>query len=198
MTMRSQWLNDTLHLPSRRELVEVLGAAVLIAVICWYFGVDVWHSILLGCAITVAALAVLAGASAPDARELSWQPGKRTRKDGSRSDVSNLSSSLHSGWGFVGLTAERQLQQIARRRLALEGLDLQNADHRPAIERRIGARAYRALVSPRGRVPSLRALINCLNALDAIDPTHYPAPPPRARRWDLPGIPFHPGRPRDR
>jgi hypothetical protein len=196
--MRNRQLIGMLHLPSRRETIEILGAGLLIAVLCWYFGVDAWHAILLGCAITVTALALLVGSSAPDALDLSWRPGKHARREGSRSDVANLSSSLRSGWGFVGLTAERQLQQIARRRLALEGLDLKNADHRSAIEQRIGTRAYRVLVSPAGRLPSLRALLNCLDALDAIDSTHYPAPQPRARRWDLPGIPFSLGRARER
>ena len=113
--MGNRRLIEMLHLPSRREMIEIFGAGFLIAVLCWYFGVDAWHAILLGCAITVTALAVLVGSSAPDALELSWRPGKRASREGSRSDVANLSSSLRSGWGFVGLTAERQLQQIARR-----------------------------------------------------------------------------------
>lgn len=187
-----------LHLPSRRETGKILGAGCLIALICWYFGVDIWHAILLGCAITVIALALVVGSSAPDARDLSWHPGERERREGSRSDVANLASSLRGGWGFVGLTAERQLQQIARRRLALEGLDLDNAAHRPAIERRIGARTYRLLVRSKRRVPTLRALVRCLDTLDAIDSTHYPAPQPRARRRDPPRIPFSLGRPRAR
>ena len=123
-------LTEMLRLPTRREAIRTLCAGVLIAAICWYFGVDVWHAILLGCAMTVTALAVFAGTSAPDARDLSWRPGKRVRNDGSRNDVASLSSSLHAGWGVVGLTAERRLHEIARRRLALDGLDLQNVDDR--------------------------------------------------------------------
>ena len=196
--MRDRWLKEMLRPPTRRQVRETLGAGFGIALICWYFGVDVWHAVLLGCAITVTALALLVGSSAPDSLDLSWRPGRRAHREGSRSDVANLSSSLRSGWGFVGLTAERQLQQIARRRLALEGLDLKNADHRPAIESRIGTRAYRALVSTQGRVPTMRTLLHCLDALDAIDSTHYPAPQPRARRWDLPVIPFSLGRARER
>jgi hypothetical protein len=196
--MPDRRLNEMLQLPSRRETAEILGCAFVAAAICWYFGVDVWHAILLGCAITVTALAVLIGSAAPDALDLSWRPGKRSQREGSRSDVANLSRSLRSGWGYVGLTAERQLQQIARRRLALEGLDLGNADHRPAIEQRIGAASYRVLVRPHGRMPTLRALISCLDALDALDSTHYPVPPPRSRRWDLSRIPSSLGRARER
>ena len=92
-------LTQMLRRPTRRETVQTLGAGVGIAAICWYFGVDVWHAIVLGCAITVAALAAIAGSAAPEARDLSWRPGKRASSEGSRNDVASLSSSLHVGWG---------------------------------------------------------------------------------------------------
>jgi len=166
---------------SRREASRIVCAAILIAALCWYFGADVWHAVLLGCAITVLGLAVGAATSAPEARDLSWLGGVRTRREGSRNDVASLSSSLHAGWGFVGLTAERRLQQLARRRLALEGLDLQNANHRVAIEGRIGTRAYRVLVLDRRRQLRLRTLMHCLQVLDALNPTYYPTPQARLR-----------------
>jgi hypothetical protein len=187
-------LTGIIHPPSRRQTMAVLAGSFAIAVICWYFGVNAWHSILLGCAITVIALAVLAGSSAPDALDVSWRPGKQPGREGARRDISSLSSSLRSGWGFVGLTAERRLHEVARRRLALEGLDLRNPDHRPAIEQLIGERAYLVLRGRQGRVPNLRSLIYCLDTLDAIDSNHYPVAHPRARRWDLPVIPFSFGR----
>jgi hypothetical protein len=183
------------RLPSRRQATQILGAAFLLAVICFYFGVDAWHAILLGCAITVTGFALHVGSMASDARDLSWRPGNRSSRAGSRNEVANLSRSLRAGWGFVGLTAERRLNEIARRRLALEGLDLRNPEHQPAIELLIGGAAYRVLRSRQGRVPSLRALTYTLDMLDAIDSTHYPVPQPRARRWGpLPAIPFSLGR----
>jgi hypothetical protein len=191
-------LTDMLRLPTRREALQTLGAGVLVAAICWYFGVDVWHAILLGCAITVTALACLAGGSAPDARDLGWRPGKRVGKAGSRNDVASLSSSLHAGWSLVGLTAQRRLYEVARRRLALDGLDLQNADDRPAIESRIGAPTYRILMSSKSGRLTLRRLMYCLDMLDAIDSNHYPVPQPRSRRWDRQSIPFTLGRARER
>lgn len=192
-------LRAMLRMPSRREAIQTLAAALVIALICWYFGVDVWHSILLGCAITVIGLACLAAGEAPDARDLGWLPGKRERKAGSRNDVANLSASLRASWGYVGMTAEGRLKQIARRRLALEGLDLRNPDDRLAIEQRIGSTAYRALVHRRGtRRLSLRTLVCCLDMLDAIDSTHYPAPPARSRRPYLYGIRLSLGRARER
>ena len=166
---------------SRREAIRIVCGAVLVTALCWYFGTDVWHAILLGCAITVLGLAVEVATSAPEARDLSWLGGARSRREGSRNDVASLSSSLHVGWGLVGLTAERHLHQLARRRLALEGLDLQNADDRVAIESRIGTRAYRVLVLDRRRQLRLRTLMHCLQVLDALNPTYYPTPQHRLR-----------------
>ncbi|HTU86256.1 MAG TPA: hypothetical protein VMF57_11830 [Solirubrobacteraceae bacterium] len=159
-------LSESVHLPDRRETIRVLGAAGLIAAICWYFGVDVWHAILLGTAITIAGLATIAGTAYPEVRDLSWRSRERTGNKGSRTDVASLSWSLRSGWGLVGRTAEWRLQEIARRRLALEGLDLNNPDHGPAIERRIGRPAYKVLTRSHKRRLRRRTLVRCLDALD--------------------------------
>lgn len=189
-------LTAMLSRPQRREPLKSLAAGLGIALICWYFGVDVWHSILLGCAITVIGLACQAGTLALDARELGWRPGSRSHSAGSRNDVASLSASLRVDWWFVGPTADRRLHEIARRRLVLDGLDLGNPEHQAAIERRIGAPAYRVLARRKSRRLTLRMLIHCLDALDATDPTHYPAPA-RARRRDLRWIPFSLGRARE-
>ena len=170
------------HPPRRPEWRRVLVGGVLVAVICWYFGVDAWHSILLGCAITVTALACLLGMSAADAREVSWHLVQRASRRGSRSDLVGLSAALRGGWGYVGLSAEGRLQQIARQRLDLEGLDLRNPQHRAAIEQLIGTTAYRALApGRRNRVIRLHRLVHCLDMLAAIAFAHYPVPAARPR-----------------
>jgi hypothetical protein len=181
-------LHELLRLPTRREAVRGVGAVILAAAICWYFGVNVWHSILLGCAVTVASFALSAGTSIPEIHDLSWRHRSRSRA-GSRSEVATLAGALRSGWDPVGLTAERRLHAIARRRLALEGLDLRNPDDRGAIERRIGTRAYHVLIHPGGRRPRLPAVIHCLDALDALDADYY-LPPQRGSRWHLPHLPI--------
>ena len=168
-----------LRLPTARETILGAGTAFLAAAACWYFGVNVWHAILLGCAAAVAFFAVTRGGSTEELRDLSWRYRGRSRS-GSRNDVASLAQSLRSGWEPVGLTAERRLRELARQRLALEGLDLLNDDHREAIERRIGRRAYRIL-GDRGKRPRLGALVHCLDVLDALDPNHYPPPQPRSR-----------------
>ncbi len=192
--MDARSITELLRLPSRRELTTVLCAALAIAVVCWYFGADVWHSLLLGCAITVAALACLAATSAPEVSSLDWRAGKRASSDGSRSDVVSLSASLRGGWGLVGLTAERQVRHIARRRLALEGLDLASPEHQAAIERRIGSSAYRILTRRSPRRLRMRTLIACLDALDALNHAYYPVPQPRSRTGTRAGSHPAPGR----
>jgi hypothetical protein len=174
-------LSKVIRLPNRRETIRVLGIAVLLAAICWYLGANVWHSILLGCAITVAWLAGMAGTAYPEIRDLGWRHGDRAANKGSRSDVANLSWSLRNSWGSVGRAAEWRLRQIARHRLALEGLDLGNPDDGPAIERRLGRPVYRVLVRTiQKRRLRRRALLYCLDALDALNPSYYPAPQPRS------------------
>jgi hypothetical protein len=191
-------LGEFVQPPTRRDLTLTLAAGAAIALICWYFGVDAWHAILLGCAITVTALACLVGSTVPDALDLNWRPGRRTSREGSRNDIASLARGLRSGWGFVGLTAALRLQVIARRRLSLEGLDLNNPQHQAAIERLIGRPAYRVLMTRNGRLPTLRGLIHCLDMLDAVDPTHYPPPQPSSRRWGRDAIRFSLRRARER
>ncbi len=171
--MDRQALTAKLRLPSRRETLQTVCIAFAIAAICWYFGVDAWHSILLGAAITVVMLAIAAGSNAPLAENRS-SGHDRKRAGGSRSDVAMLSGSLRVGWGTVGLPAEGRLHKIAVRRLALEGLYLDNPAHREPIERRIGTRAYRSLTRSTGRGMRLRTLIYCLDVLDTLDHNHYP------------------------
>jgi hypothetical protein len=172
-------LRQLVRLPTRGETIRGVGTAILVALICWYFGVNVWHAILLGCASTVASFAVLKGAPDQAFRDVSWRHRSRSSR-GSRNDVSTLAHSLRSGWEPIGLTAERRLRQIARHRLALEGLDLRNEDHREAIERRIGRRASRILLDS-GKRPRLGSLVHCLDALDMLDLDHYAPPEPRSR-----------------
>ncbi len=171
--MDSRNLTRAFRPPRRRETFIATGLAVAAAAICWYFGVDVWHSILLGCAITVLILAVAVASSAPIPEDRT-PDHVRKRADGSRSDVAILSGSLRVGWGTVGLTAERRLHKIAVRRLALEGLYLDNPEHRDLIERRIGTRVYRTLTRTNRRGMRRKTLVHCLAVLDALNPNYYP------------------------
>jgi hypothetical protein len=166
----------------RRTTAGVLARVLVAAVIAWYFGVNVWHAILLGAAATVISLAAQGVSAETEARALDWGTEARSNRSGARDDVRNLSRSLRAGWGYVGRTAEIQLRQTARRRLLLEGLDLRRPDHRALIERRIGAPAYEILTREKLRGLRLKNLTACLDRLDALEPGYYPAPPPARRR----------------
>ncbi len=182
-------LTDSLTLPGRTQALQVLAVAAVVAVICWYFGVNVLHALLLGVAITVIAFVCLVVTLTPQARDIAWRARKQAGGKGSRTDVANLSGALKGGWGQVGRTAERRLWQLARRRLALEGLDLQSAEHRTAIEARIGRTAYRTLKRTGKGGVRLRTLVHCLDTLDALNPTYYPAPQADPRQSRVSMIP---------
>lgn len=173
------------RLPDRVATIRVIVAAVALSALCWYFGAGVWEAVMLGCLVTLVAVTVLVG-TAPEIRETRWSGSDRGINRGSRSEVSTLSFRLRGGWGRIDLSVQRQARDIARRRLAFYGLDLHNVDHRARIEQLIGPASYGFLVRERRGAPSMRALLACLDALDAIDPMHYAPPEPRqARRFPL-------------
>jgi hypothetical protein len=183
-------LSEIVRVPRPRETIRVLGIAVLVAAICWYLGANVWHSILLGSAITVAWIAGVAGTAYPEIRDLGWRHGDRAVNKGSRNDVATLAWSLRNAWGYVGRAAEWRMREVARHRLALEGLNLNDPADGPAIERRIGRPVYKVLMrNIQKRRLRRRELLHCLDALDALNPSHYPSPQPRPRRRTRDAIP---------
>ncbi|MGH9090003.1 MAG: hypothetical protein ACRDZR_01270 [Acidimicrobiales bacterium] len=176
-----RYLTRFLQPPARRVTICVLIVALLVAAICWYFGADVWHSILLGSVITTVGVIGLVGATI-DVADVSWRGGRRTNRNGSRSDVAELSWSLRGSHGRVGNSAMWRVQQLARRRLALHQLDLHDPADSRRIKQLIGRSAYTVLGRGDRRPPRLRSLLGCLDALEALDPTRTAAPLPRSRR----------------
>jgi hypothetical protein len=164
-------LSTLIQPPSKLATFKAVSLALVASAICWYFGTGVWKALMLGCGITIVALVALVG-TVPEVRDLRWRGSARGPTLGSRSDVSNLAFRLRGSWGRVDYSVQRRARDIARRRLGLEGLDLQNADHRPYIEQLIGADSYDFLVRNQKDPPKLRALLRCLDALDAIDPAY--------------------------
>ena len=166
--MRRDSLRSVVRLPGRHETIRAMLSVLLISAISWYFGADVGHAILLGCAITTIVVAAMVGTSTPERAE-SWLHRRADRGTGSRHDVAELSHSLHAGWGRVGVSAERRLFEIARRRLALDGLDLGDPNDREAIEQRIGPGPYRLLTRrDRRRAVSFRGVVRCVDALERV------------------------------
>jgi hypothetical protein len=168
--------------PERRATARVLILALLAAALCWYFGADAWHAILIGGVITTVGVIGLVASETPDLITIDWRSVGRPNRHGARSDVAELSWTLRGSYGRVGGPAVWRARRLARQRLAVYQLDLGNPADRPEIERLIGRRAYTVLVRGERRPPLLRTFVHCLDALDALDPTRPVEPPPGSRR----------------
>jgi hypothetical protein len=182
----------------RRATIRTLLTVLLIAAVCWYFGADVWHAILIGSALTTLALIGLIANDNPDFSNIGRQSDSRSNRHGARRDVAQLSWSLRGSYGRVGSGPVLRAKQLARQRLALYQLDLLNPADRPRIEQMIGHHAYVVLVRGERRPPFLRSFVHCLNALDALDPTRPMALRSRSRRRSPNFTPHRPRRARER
>jgi hypothetical protein len=156
---------DSSKLGRPRDIVAMLA----LSAVAWYFGATVWTSLLVGGAVTIVLRAVSL-VSVPEEAGFRWRVQRRARAEGGRSDVSNLAISLSRGWRRTGVTADRRVVEIARRRLALQNLDLENPDHRSQIEQLLGRRAYQSLTRKDYRGMGLRSLVHCLDVLDTLEP----------------------------
>lgn len=177
VTMRT--VTRLLRPPEPRVAIRAVIVVLLVAAICWYFGADVWHSILLGSVITTVGLVGLIGA-ALDIGDTSWRSGGRNDPTGSRTDVAELSWRLRGSYGRVETVAVWRVRRIAQQRLASRHLDLLDPADRRSIEELIGHRAYAILVRGERRPPLLRSLLRCLDALDALDAGRPAAPRSRS------------------
>jgi hypothetical protein len=183
---------------NRRATIRILLTALLIAAVCWYFGADVWHSILIGGALGTLGLIGLIANDEPDLANTSWRSDNRSNPQGARRDVVQLSWSLQGSYGRVGSGAVQHAKRLARQRLAPYQLDLLDPADRPGIEQMIGHRAYAVLVRGERRPPFLRSFVHCLDALDALDPTRPIALRSRSRRRSRNFAPHRPRRARER
>jgi hypothetical protein len=157
---RSQWRGSAL-------IVSVGGP--IVAIVCWYFGADVWHAIAIAACVCAAGVA---WAAWPEERATPWHDHDEWQSGG-RSDVVRLSWSLYRRRGRASAEALRRVQAIGRRRLALRQLDPLDPSHAPAIERLLGGEALAVLRSSErdsAPPPTMRSLVHCLDALDALEP----------------------------
>jgi hypothetical protein len=181
----SSALRGLLRPPRRARLALLVAAAVLATALCWYIGMDTVHAVTFGLVVGAAGLLWTA---VPEHRDVGWEPTARATPEGARWDVTQLSWSLRTRRGRVQHTALRRVQELARHRLALRRLDLDEPGDRAEIERLIGEAAYATLARPGSDLPRLRALVHCLDVLDGLDPPRpgtAPSPPPEQRSTAL-------------
>jgi hypothetical protein len=162
--------------------IRALVVAFVVAAICWYFGADVWHSILLGSVLTTVGLVGSTRRSVVDRSDTDWRGDEVRNRDGARNDVDELSWSLQTHFGRVGSSALRRVLRLAELRLALFGLNVRDAADRGAIEQLIGRRAVATLAPNARRPPTLRSLLHCLDALDSLNVSRHAEPTSRRRR----------------
>lgn len=149
----------------RRRPALVVVAALLVGTACWYFGMDVPHSV----TVTVALLAVGAAWIAADGEDApGWESASSAPGEGVRQDVSRLAWSLRAHRTGIPSAGLRRVHLLAAARLAPRGLDVDSSDDRAAIERMLGRSAY-SVLHPGDRRIRLGAVIACLDALDRID-----------------------------
>lgn len=147
----------------------LLILALLVSATFWYFGVDAWHSLLLGAAITsilVAASVCMAAGTFSEPAATDWHDSGHAGRKGSRHDIAYLSSALRGKRGRVGYVGEARLRQLAHHRLELHHLELKRSADRLEVERLLGHRAYRLLVRDRRRSMRLRSVVYCLDRLE--------------------------------
>ncbi|WP_249012288.1 hypothetical protein [Conexibacter sp. DBS9H8] len=157
-------------LPDRPTAVRMALTAAMLAGLALLAGADRPHALALGVAGAVAVRAVAAAVTGADNGDLAWRVGEGPQRPGAREDVSELAWSIDSAWGLVGRRVEIRVRRLARRRLALAGLSLENPADRSAIEARLGDEA--AQLVTRERVLGMRPVTFCrlLDALDRLDP----------------------------
>jgi hypothetical protein len=163
--------------PGTRAAARRLLLALALAGAAWYFGADPWHAVLLGgllaTALWVTAVVTLGG----EGEQTDWPDIEDGDPSGARTDIARLSVSLRGRRGRVSDTSVAQVRRIAERRLAERELNLRNPADRARIEQLIGGPAYRLLVRGRlARQPTLRALVRCLDRLDALEAPRHGKP----------------------
>lgn len=168
--------------PQRGTVVRALFAAIVVAAIFWYFGATIWYALLFGNALTTLGLVLTARATLSERGETAWRGEGVHVSSGARNNVAELSWSLESRFGRVSHAALVSVNDVARRRLAERQIDLRESSDRAQIEQLIGRRAYLLLVSRSRRRPYLRSLVQCLDALDALETSRSSEPSPVASR----------------
>ena len=159
-----------------RLAARLAAAVVVVPVAAWAVGVN-WVLCLL---IAGAAAAAVAIVELPTlAQDPNWPTPDETRRGGGRREVTSLSWMLTSRHGGTDRAAVLRLRAIAFRRLALQGVDLDAPAHHQRAIQMLGADVLAILMSDGSFSASHRQLVQCIEALERLDPASDRTAPPR-------------------
>jgi len=142
-------------------------SAVLAALVAWDLGLDVGHAVLLGALVAGAGTLQL---TMPELETPELPEPAGYARDGVRQEVASLTYAMRGEKGAVRESVVLRIRDLAARRLARHGLELDRQDDTERIEALLGPAAG---VLVRGQTrPSASAIAACLDALDALDALH--------------------------
>lgn len=158
-------------------MIARLGAGVIaLPAGAWAIGAN-WALALMiaGAGGAVVAILELPGR----AQDPNWPVPEDVRRDGGRREVTTLSWMLTSKHGGTDRLAVLRLRDIAAHRLGLRGIDLYSTRDTQRVIELMGSTAHWILATDEHPSPSHRQMVECVAALERLDPD---IPPPNGQR----------------
>ncbi|WP_240977195.1 hypothetical protein [Planctomonas sp. JC2975] len=150
-----------------RRIVGSSVAGLILGAGLWLLGVDAWFAAAMG--VLLALICVMWGVfRSDDESSLVWATPSREPRPGSRTDVARLAPMFQQNRGSVREQGFAAVRALAQSRLDRHELRLGDPADRERIVALIGQSAYATLTPHHGIMPSLRAVEQCLDALDVL------------------------------
>jgi hypothetical protein len=154
--------------------IRILASGLLVPALCWAVGVDIVHSLLIA-TVTLGAAALLGIAAQRQAPY--WPEAQEGRRTGNRREITRLSWMMTARRGGTDRQAVVRLRDLAQSRLARHGIDLLDPADRSRAMTALGADVFTILMQDTGSAPTHRALLRCVEALEALGSVEPPARP---------------------
>jgi hypothetical protein len=162
-----------------KRYAGIVAVAILAGAGCWFFGLGLLPAIVV--VLVVGSLGVVLRVLTAPATIGEWPAAPPHPTDGARRETSELSWALRTRGGIVDDAIILRVRAIAASRLAHRHLDLDNPQHRSAIEKLIGAGVYELVNADHDRVrvrmSSIPATLDILERLDVLERSDRVDPP---------------------
>ncbi|PZE23104.1 hypothetical protein DEI81_08310 [Curtobacterium sp. MCBD17_013] len=155
----------TVGLPARRRVVEVVVVAVVVGAAGWFFGLPVPQAVVVAAVITAVGLT---WSAVRDDERLTWPAPPTDVVRGARRDVQALAWSLRSRGGVPERPVVRLRAAAGHLLLVHHGVDIDDPEARPAVERLLPPDVVRVLLSPRHPELDLATFSSLLIAVEAL------------------------------